>query len=133
MNALGIHLLADLKKCSPEKLGDPEFVKKSIMRAATISNATILGEFLHDFDPGGPGGITGVIPIAESHLSIHTWPEHGYAMVDVCTCGNHMNPDAAVNYLVDVFECKEPSIIEVKRGILDPSGEKNIPHKPDCP
>ncbi len=70
MNALGTHLILDLKECDPELLDDLEFVKETMMEAARSVGATIVGESFHKFDPIG---VTGVVAIAESHLCIHTW------------------------------------------------------------
>ena len=129
MKALGTHLLADLRKCNPEKLADIVFAEAAMREAAEKSHATFLGIITHDFDPGGPGGITILIGIAESHLSIHTWPEYGYAMIDVLTCGENMDPEAAVKHLIIAFESQDPSVSETRRGIINPF-VKDLPHKP---
>jgi S-adenosylmethionine decarboxylase len=68
-----------------------------------------------------------MVVIAESHLAIHTWPEYGYAAVDVFTCGDLIDPRVAANFLIEKFESKTPSIVEMKRGIL---GHEKLPHKP---
>jgi S-adenosylmethionine decarboxylase len=68
-----------------------------------------------------------MVVIAESHLAIHTWPEYGYAAVDVFTCGDLIDPKVAAKFLIEKFQSKNPSIIEMKRGIL---GHKKLPHKP---
>jgi S-adenosylmethionine decarboxylase len=69
-----------------------------------------------------------MVVIAESHLSIHTWPEYAYAAVDIFTCGDIIKPEIAANYLISQFESRNPSIVEMKRGILSFSNEK-LPHK----
>lgn len=91
--------------------------------AALAAKATIVEVAFHEFSPFG---ISGMVVIAESHLAIHTWPEYGYAAVDVFTCGDLIKPQVAAKYLIEQFECKNPSIVEMKRGIL---GHEKLPHK----
>ncbi len=129
LKSLGTHLLADLKKCNPKKLADIVFAETVMREAVKKSRATFLNIIKRDFDPGGPGGITILIGIAESHLSIHTWPEYGYAMIDILTCGENMDPGAAIKHLIIAFESQDPSVSETKRGIINPFAE-NLPHKP---
>jgi len=123
--ALGTHLLIELRDCSPEILKSLERVRKIMISAAKEAKATVINNSFHEFNPFG---ISGVVVIAESHLSIHTWPEYGYAAVDIFTCGDVIQPERAVSYLVKKFECKNPSIVEMKRGILSARNEK-LPHK----
>ncbi|MCX7914527.1 MAG: adenosylmethionine decarboxylase [Thermodesulfovibrionales bacterium] len=125
MYALGTHLLVELKDCNPIILKDLTKVKDLLVNAAKQANATIVDVSFHEFNPFG---ISGMIVIAESHLSIHTWPEYGYAAVDIFTCGDVIKPEVAAQYLIEKFECKNPSIVEMKRGILPPFNEK-LPHK----
>jgi S-adenosylmethionine decarboxylase len=123
--ALGTHLLIELRDCNPDILKSIEKVKKILISAAKEAKATIIDTSFHEFSPFG---ISGVVVIAESHLSIHTWPEYSYAAVDIFTCGDVIQPELAVSYLVKNFECKNPSIVEMKRGILSHRNEK-LPHK----
>ncbi len=125
MYALGTHLLIELRKCNPEILKSSTKVKKAMIAAAKESGATILDTSWNEYNPIG---FSGVVVIAESHLTIHTWPEYNYAAVDIFTCGDTIRPDAAAAYLIKAFECKNPSIIEIKRGILS-NGDKKLPHK----
>ncbi len=115
MNALGTHLILDLKECDPELLDDLEFVKETMMEAARSVGATIVGESFHKFDPIG---VTGVVAIAESHLCIHTWPEYGYAAVDIFTCGDSFVPHDAADYLIERLRCQDTSVTELQRGII---------------
>lgn len=85
------------------------------MNAAEETGATIIGEMFHQF---APQGVTGVIAIAESHLCIHTWPEFGYAAVDIFTCGTAFDPTEAANLIVAALESTDPEITEVIRGQL---------------
>ena len=123
--ALGTHLLVELKDCNPEILKDLNKVKEFLVAAAKEAKATIVDVSFHEFNPFG---ISGMVVIAESHLSIHTWPEYAYAAVDIFTCGDVIKPEVAAQYLIERFKCKNPSIFEMKRGILSPSNEK-LPHK----
>ncbi len=125
MHALGTHLLVELRDCNPEILKDLSKVKEALVSAAKEAKATIVDVSFHEFNPFG---ISGMVVIAESHLSIHTWPEYGYAAVDIFTCGDIIKPEIAAHYLIEQFESKTPSIVEMKRGILSCSNEK-FPHK----
>ncbi len=93
--------------------------------AAKKANATIVDDKFHHFSPFG---VSGVVVIAESHLAIHTWPEYRYAAVDVFTCGETLKPEVAAIHLAQVFQSQNPSIHEIKRGIIGISNEK-IAHK----
>jgi S-adenosylmethionine decarboxylase len=124
LHALGKHLLLELKDCNPKTLTNLEFVQETLKNAALEAKATIVEVAFHEFSPFG---ISGMVIIAESHLAIHTWPEYGYAAVDVFTCGDLIDPKVAANFLIEKFESKNPSIIEMKRGVL---GHGNLPHKP---
>lgn len=123
--ALGAHLLVELKDCNPAILKSLDEVRDALVSAAIEAKATIVDISFHEFNPFG---ISGMVVIAESHLSIHTWPEYGYAAVDIFTCGDLINPQVAAAYLIKRFECKNPSIVEMKRGILSHENIK-LPHK----
>ena len=115
MNVLGNHLLLELKNCDREMLDDLEQVREALISAAEEVGATILGESFHKFSPQG---VTGVLPIAESHLCVHTWPEYGFAAVDVFTCGQTFDPNQVAEFLIEQFGSKDPSIMVVTRGIM---------------
>lgn len=125
MHALGTHLLVELRDCNPDILKNLNMVKDAMVSAAKEAKATIIDVSFHEFNPFG---ISGMVVIAESHLSIHTWPEYGYAAVDIFTCGDIIKPEVAAQYLIQKFESKTPSIVEMKRGILSLTNEK-LPHK----
>ena len=116
MNALGKHLLLELKDCNKEVLNDVGFLKGALITAAGEAGAIVLGESFHQFNPQG---VSGVVIIAESHLCIHTWPEYGYAAVDIFTCGNSVQPEKAAEILVGKLGSKSHSMMEIQRGILD--------------
>ena len=116
MNALGKHLLLELKGCNKEVLNDIGFLREALLAAAGEAGATVLGESFHQFNPQG---VSGVVIIAESHLVIHTWPEYGYAAADIFTCGNSVQPEKAAEMLMGRLGSKNHSLIELQRGILD--------------
>jgi S-adenosylmethionine decarboxylase len=115
LNALGRHLLLELKDCNREIINDVESVRDLLCDTAERIGATIVNQAFHKFSPQG---VSGVVVIAESHISVHTWPEHGYAAVDIFTCGTSIDPKNAIPLLVERLEAKESSFIELERGIL---------------
>jgi len=121
LDALGTHLVLELKDCRRELLTDLNFLRSTLLSAAREAGATIMGDSFHYFDPYD--GVSGVVIIAESHLSIHTWPEYGYAAVDIFTCGSSLLAGRAVDLLVNALESRNASIVELKRGILNFVGE----------
>ena len=116
MNALAKHLLLELKGCDKEVLNDLSFLRSTMLAATRECGATVLGESFHQFSPQG---ISGVVVIAESHLFIHTWPEHNYAAADIFTCGDSVQPEKAAQILIGKLGTKNYSIVEIQRGILD--------------
>ena len=117
MNALGKHLLLELKDCNKEVLNDLNFLQDVLLSAAKEAGATVLEKSFHQF---APQGVSGTVIIAESHIFLHTWPEYGYAAVDIFTCGDSVKPDVAAKLLIEKLETKDPTIIEMKRGVLVP-------------
>ncbi len=115
MHSLGRHLLLELYDCSSEILKDLETVRTALVEAAKRAEATIIDVVFHEFNPFG---VSGVVVIAESHLSIHTWPEYRYAAVDIFSCGDALKPAAAASYLVEQFGAGRASCVEVKRGVF---------------
>ncbi|MBI2855249.1 MAG: adenosylmethionine decarboxylase [Chloroflexi bacterium] len=115
MNALGTQILLELRDCNRELLNDLPHLRSTLLQAAREVGATIIGDSFHQFSPRG---VTGVIAIAESHLCIHTWPEYGYAAVDIFTCGEAFKPQKAVDLVVRSVESRDHSVTEIARGIL---------------
>lgn len=115
MNVLGIHLLLELKECNPRLLDDLDYIRGAMVQAARDVGAQIIGESFHHFSPQG---VTGILAIAESHISIHTWPEHHYAAADIFTCGSTFRPRQVAAILIQRLESKDPDITEVRRGLL---------------
>jgi len=108
-------MLLELYDCDPEAINNLEVVKASMVEAAKRAQATIVDVVFHEFNPVG---ISGVVVIAESHLAIHTWPEHRYAAVDVFSCGDVLQPELAADYLVEQFGAERTSVVELQRGLF---------------
>ena len=123
MEVLGRHLLLELGQCDPDLLDNVEFIEDSMVGAARESGATIIGQSFHKFTPRG---VTGIVAIAESHLCIHTWPEHSYAAVDIFTCGEVFAPDKAAELIIRDLHCLDPKSTEVKRGIVSSNSAATV-------
>lgn len=115
MNALGTHILLELRDCNSKLLDDLPHIRESLLTAARDIGVTVIGDSFHQFSPQG---VTGVIAIAESHLCIHTWPEYGYAAVDIFTCGEGFEPRRAVDIIVKSLESTDHSFTEIERGLI---------------
>lgn len=114
--ALGQHLLVEFYNCNQTILDDVAGIEQHMNKAARVCGATVVQSTFHRFQPYG---VSGVVVISESHLAIHTWPEYGYASVDLYTCGEEVEPMKAYEYLKAVFESQETEIQSLKRGHLD--------------
>jgi S-adenosylmethionine decarboxylase len=112
MNALGRHLLVELWEA--KNLDQASMVEDALVEAVRASGGTLLDTKIVPFPNGA---CSGVAIIAESHLSIHTWPEFGYAAVDLFTCSADMDPDAAFDVMRKYFDPGTVQVVEVKRGI----------------
>ncbi|HYZ14981.1 MAG TPA: adenosylmethionine decarboxylase [Candidatus Acidoferrum sp.] len=119
MKALGTHIVCELSGCDAAKLTDVDAVREMMQNAARAANATIIESAFHRFQPQG---VSGVVVIQESHLSIHTWPETGYAAMDFYTCGDHTDPWAACEYAAEALDAKAMLTTEVKRGVEAAAG-----------
>jgi S-adenosylmethionine decarboxylase len=110
--ASGKHCILELYRANSRKLNDEAFVREALAEAARVSHATLLDISTHKFEPQG---VTGFALLAESHISIHTWPEHEYAAVDVFTCGDTTDPELACTYLMSHFEARSKHILTLDR------------------
>lgn len=115
MHALGRHILAEVYGCDRAILNDPSRVEEILVAAALESGAEVREVAFHQFSPQG---VSGVVVISESHLAVHTWPELGYAALDVFTCGDSVDPWDACNYIVERFRAETITATETKRGIF---------------
>ena len=117
MEHLGRHVIIELWGCG-DAINDRELVERAMRNAVHAANATLLNLFIHEFSPQG---VTGVAVLAESHLSIHTWPEYGYVAADVFTCGSTTKPEAAAEVLRVEFGATNADIRELERGVMPAS------------
>tara|TARA_Y100001978_G_C23457057_1_gene320514 strand:+ start:79 stop:525 length:447 start_codon:yes stop_codon:yes gene_type:complete len=108
----GIHLLLELYGCNSHKLNDELFLRDKLNSAAKLAQATVLNLVSNKFEPYG---VTAIALLAESHLSIHTWPESQYSAIDIFTCGKNMEPDLASQYLIDNLEATKHSLKKIYR------------------
>jgi S-adenosylmethionine decarboxylase len=127
MKSLGYHLILELEGCPSAVLDDEETVSRLMTEAVTVSGATMIQPFFHRFSPHG---VSGVVIISESHFSIHTWPEYGYAAIDIFTCGDQIDMDIAAETLRIGFRADRLQKMLLSRGMLDLPDEL-IRHKPE--
>ena len=111
---LGKQLLLDLRECHKGPLDNLNFIKGVLSSAAEKAGAQIIGESFHQFQPQG---VSGVVLVTGAHLCIHTWPEYNYAAIDIFTYGDQFQPEEAAKLLIEKLESKDPSIVELKRGL----------------
>ena len=110
----GRHVLAELTGCPAVVLNDPAGLEKCFRRCAEEGGATLVSSHFHHFSPQG---VSGVVVIAESHVTVHTWPEHGYAAVDLFYCGGTIYVDRAIEELRQQFKPKRMKFLVVRRGL----------------
>lgn len=108
---IGKHIIADFWDC--DYRDNAKDLLAMIIDAANISNARILDTVYHQFEPSGS---TALLLLAESHISLHTWPEYGYIAIDIFTCGHEMKPELAVEYLKKMLKPKRSNIQLLNRG-----------------
>ena len=106
----GVHLIIDLH--GAKGLNDIDLIERTLRRCVDAARATLLHIHLHHFQPNG---VSGVAVLAESHISIHTWPDAGYAALDVFMCGK-ADPDACVPVLREAFQAERVEVNEILRG-----------------
>jgi len=112
---LGTHIIMDFFGCNSVKLNDIRFVEKELTVAATKAGAHVLGKQFHCFSPHG---VTGILSLQESHLSIHTWPEYEFAAADFFSCGD-IKSEIAYELLSSSFSARESKIKKIYRGTTD--------------
>tara|TARA_Y100001934_G_scaffold89099_1_gene110527 strand:+ start:220 stop:687 length:468 start_codon:yes stop_codon:yes gene_type:complete len=122
---IGRHCILELYQCDHAKLNDEAFIRTTLTSSAKIAGATLINLVTHSFKPQG---VTGLALLAESHISIHTWPEIGYAAIDVFTCGDHTMPEKACKLLSKDFFAKYSSFKNIAREI--PTGIQTLHREP---
>lgn len=115
--------MLELYDCPNNLLNDFEFIKKSLEAAIAEAKSTLLKEVTHQFEPYG---VTALALLAESHISIHTWPEIGYVAIDMFTCGETAEPEKACVYLKDAFQAQSHVLLKLPRGRISPEMQERI-------
>ncbi|WP_221566361.1 adenosylmethionine decarboxylase [Alkalihalobacillus sp. TS-13] len=113
MDTMGRHVIAELWGCDAEKLNNMHYIEQLFVEAALKSGAEVREVAFHKF---APHGVSGVVIISESHLTIHSFPEHGYASIDVYTCGD-LDPNVAADYIAEALGAASKENLEVPRGM----------------
>jgi S-adenosylmethionine decarboxylase len=115
LKALGYHILLEFYNCDKKALNSRKHVESALMEAARRSKAHIVQSVFHQFNPHG---VSGVVVISESHFSVHTWPEYGYAAIDLFSCGESIDYKAAMKVLTEKLKSKHVTSIALQRGLL---------------
>lgn len=113
MKAIGKHITADMYGCKFSDLNNIEFIKSAMLAAIRESNMTLLDFSYHKFEPQG---LTALALLAESHMSVHTYPELGFAAIDVFTCGEQSRPDKAIRIIKECLHPEKLKTTNIKRG-----------------
>ena len=111
-SALGTHYLLECSGCRAELLTDLDLLKSTMQNAAAQAGATVVETVLHQFNPHG---LSGVVVIAESHLAIHTWPEHHYAAIDIFTCGDAQMAERISLQILEAFAPQQHTVQKIQR------------------
>lgn len=112
MKQVGTHLVVDAWEASEDLLNDPEAIRRAMLEAISAGDATLIDLCVHQFSPHG---VTATATLAESHIAIHTWPEHGYFAADLFFCGRG-KPKEAVKFLQTALKAKQVRMREIPRG-----------------
>lgn len=112
---LGAQLTVELYECLTDQFDNLDWVREVLLQAAICARATVVDALFHKFNPIG---ISGVVVIAESHLAIHTWPEHRYAAVDIFTCGEVLDGNAAISHIAAHFQSAHYTVKRMQRGLV---------------
>jgi S-adenosylmethionine decarboxylase len=124
MKAIGRHIILEMWRCSGLSLNSLETAEQALREMVAALDVNLLDLKVYPFSPVG---VTGIAIVSESHLVIHTWPEHGYAAVDIFTCGAPRDPQAAIAVLRRHFQPEHVQMMEINRGQID------LPEAPPAP
>ncbi len=125
MLELGQHFLVEFIGCDTSIIDDEITLRNDVIRAVSLSGAQIIKDVFHKF---APQGVTGIVVIAESHVAVHSWPEHQYLACDIFSCSQRMNVQALISDLKTSVKATEVIIQEIARG---PKSPRVVPAKPD--
>jgi S-adenosylmethionine decarboxylase len=120
---LGHHWIVDLHGCPAGLLDDHDLIRDRLKETTERYGLSLLKIVSNQFEPQG---VTAVGLLVESHLSIHTWPEHGYAAVDIFTCGSDQNLHAACQFIANSLQANESTVLRLQRGVLTADGPRRI-------
>jgi len=112
----GVHFIVEASFCDKKLLTNVKKIREILIKAAQKAKMTIKGDYFYDFN----NGVSGVVIVAQSHLSIHTWPEEGYAAIDIYTCGDSY-PEIAVEFILKEIKCKKAYLTKIDRGLKSKS------------
>lgn len=127
MKALGRQILVEFYDCNSDIINEVDAIEGILLEGTRKSGATIISHNFHKFSPHG---VSGMVVIAESHVAIHTWPEYGYAAVDIFTCGENIDPWVIQEHLREQFESSNVSSMELKRGLFKVQPGEELLFKP---
>lgn len=113
---LGYQKIIDFYDCDTQVINDCNLIKATLLEAARIMELTVINTTIHSFSPIG---VSGVVVIQESHIAIHTWPEHGYVAIDIFTCSPEHTLDSGISFLKERFKANRISQKEALRGDLN--------------
>ncbi|WP_196889777.1 adenosylmethionine decarboxylase [Aureivirga sp. CE67] len=120
---LGFETAIEFYGCDSELIDNRDFIEEILLKTAEILNLTVVNTTIHKFSPIG---VSGVIVIAESHIAVHTWPEHGYVAIDFFTCNQTYNYEEGISYLKEVLQASFFEKKEIRRGDLE-TIKKHLP------
>lgn len=123
MIGVGKHLLVDLLHCNPELLKRVDYIDEIMLQATKVARATVVGKYFKQFEPYG---VSGVVIIAESHFTMHTWPEHGIAAVDFFSCTDNVDMEGAIDYLKEKLEATDSISTLLTRGNMQLAKVYNV-------
>lgn len=127
MKALGRQILVEFYDCDSDVINDVERIESILLAGTHAAGASIISHNFHKFSPHG---VSGTVVIAESHVAIHTWPEYGYAAVDIFTCGETIDPWIIQDCLQQAFQSQKVSSMEMKRGLFKVAEGQELHFKP---
>ncbi len=116
VGTIGYHYIIEATGCDPKILADSKRLRDILTESAKVGKMDIRIVHFYKFSPTG---VSGMIVVSESHISIHTWPEEGYAAIDVYICGTKSEPEKTIEYILEHIKAKYAHITEIKRGIKD--------------
>jgi len=116
MDTIGYHYIVEASNCDPRTIEDATRLREILVAAAKTAQMDVKVTHFFKFTPRG---VSGIVIVSASHISIHTWPEERYAAIDVYTCGDDSQPEKAIEYILGEIGAEHAHITEIKRGVKD--------------